>query len=160
MTTLMAMVRNHAVSTMVVQVVWATAGRASVLLPSADEWIAQALRRKAMELGAVMLAVGDAADHVHVVLQHAPAMAVATLVGRLKGASSRAAHVSGVMGGDEGWQVGYWAESVGPPHIEPLLDYVTPQPVHPATASALQPSQQPLPEPTPASPPAPMSLES
>src|SRR5260370_33110382 len=140
MTTLMAMVRNHSVSTMVVPAVWATAGRASVLLPSADEWIAQVLRRKAMELGAVMLAVGNAADHVHVVLQQAPAMAVATLVGRLKGASSRAAHVSGVMGGDEGWQVGYWAESVRPAHIEPLLAYVQPQPVHHATRSPLEPS--------------------
>ena len=140
------MVRNHSVSTMVVHAVWATAGRASVLLPSADEWIAQELRRKATELGAVMLAVGNAADHVHVVLQHAPAMAVATLVGRLQGASSRAAHVSGVMGG-EGWQVGYWAESVGAAHLEPLLDYVTHQRVHHATASALEPWQQPLPEP-------------
>ena len=147
MTTRMAMVRNHSVSTMVVHAVWATAGRASLLLPSADEWIAQELRRKATELGAVMLAVGNAADHVHVVLQHAPAMAVATLIGRLKGASSRAAHVSGVMGGDEGWQVGYWAESVGAAHIEPLLDYVTHQRVHHATASALEPWQQPLTEP-------------
>jgi REP element-mobilizing transposase RayT len=157
MTTLMARVRNHSVSTMVVHAVWATAGRASVLLPSADEWIAQVLRRKAMELGAVMLAVGHAADHVHVVLQHAPAMAVATLVGRLKGASSRAAHVSGVMGGDEGWQVGYWAESVGAAHLEPLLDYVTHPRVHHATASALEPWQQPLPEPAAGGLRAPMS---
>jgi hypothetical protein len=44
------------------------------------------------ELGAVMLAVRNAADDFHVVLQHAPAMAVATRVGRLTGASSRAAH--------------------------------------------------------------------
>ena len=146
MTTLMAMVRNHSVSTMVVHAVWATAGRACVLLPSADEWIARELSRKAAELGAVTLAVGNTADHVHVVLQHAPAMAVATLVGRLKGALSRAAHVSGVLGGDEGWQVGYWAESVGAAHIEPLLDYVTHQRVHHATASALEPWQQPLPE--------------
>lgn len=147
MTTLMPMVRNHSVSTIVVHAVWATAGRASVLLPSADEWIARELRLKAMELGAVLLAVGNAADHVHIVVQHAPAMAVATLVGRLKGASSRAAHVSGVLGADEGWQVGYWAESVGAAYIEPLLDYVTHQRVHHATASALEPWQQPLPEP-------------
>src|SRR5260370_3900809 len=147
MTTLMAMVRNHSVSTMVVHAVWATAGRASVLLPSADEWIAQVLRRKAMELGAVMLAVGNAADHVHVVLQHAPAMAVATLVGRLKGASSRAAHVSGVMGADEGWQVGYWAEPVGPANIEPLPAYATPHPPHHPPPSPLEPHHPPPPEP-------------
>jgi REP-associated tyrosine transposase len=147
MTTLVAMVRNHSVSTMVVHAVWATAGQASVLLPSADAWIAEELRRKATELGAVMLAVGNAADHVHVVLQHAPAMAVATLIGRLKGASSRAAHVSGVMGGGEGWQVGYWAESVGSAHIEPLLEFVTHQRVHHASAFALEPWQQPPPEP-------------
>jgi hypothetical protein len=74
-------------------------------------------------------------------------MPVATLVGRLNGASSRAAHVSGVMGCDAGWQVGYWAESVGTAHIEPLLDYVTHQRLHHAAASALEPWQQPPPEP-------------
>jgi putative transposase len=147
MTTLMAMVRHRSVSTMVVHAVWATAGQASVLLPSADEWIAEELRRKATELGAIVLAVGNAADHVHVVLQHAPSMAVATLIGRLKGASSRAAHVSGVMGDDEGWQVGYWAESVGAAHLEPLLDHVTHQRAHHATVFDLEPWQQPLPEP-------------
>lgn len=58
----MAMVCNHSVSTMGVHAVWAT-GRASVLLPSADECIAQDLRRKATKRGAVTLAVGNAADH-------------------------------------------------------------------------------------------------
>jgi REP element-mobilizing transposase RayT len=123
MTALTAMVRNHSVSTLVVHVVWATAGRVSVLPLSADDWLARELSRKCTALGAVMLAVGNAADHVHIVVQHSPQMALAALVGGLKGASSRAAHVSGVMGYDCGWQVGYWAESVGSAQIEPLLDY-------------------------------------
>src|SRR5260370_38376496 len=102
MTPVSAMGRNHSVSTMVVHAGWATAGRASVLLPSADEGIAQVLRRTAMELGAVMLAVGNAADHVHVVLQHAPAMAGPTLVGLPKEAPSAARPGPGVRSGVDG----------------------------------------------------------
>jgi|SRR5580698_3531829 len=142
MTALTAMVRNHSVSTLVVHVVWATAGRVSVLPLSADDWLARELSRKCTALGAVMLAVGNAADHVHIVVQHSPQMALAALVGGLKGASSRAAHVSGVMGYGCGWQVGYWAESVGSAQIEPLLDYVACQRAHHAIDTALEPWQR------------------
>jgi REP element-mobilizing transposase RayT len=147
MTALMAIVRNHSVSTLVVHVVWATAGRVSVLPLSADDWLARELSRKCTALGAVMLAVGNAADHVHIVVQHSPQMALAALVGGLKGASSRAAHVSGVMGYDCGWQVGYWAESVGSAHIEPLLEYVACQRAHHAIDTALEPWQRYFQEP-------------
>jgi len=68
-----------------------------------------------------MLALGNAADHVHVVLPHAPARAVATRVGRL----SRAAHVSGVMGGDEGREVGY-GPSQSEPHLSSLCSTTSP----------------------------------
>jgi putative transposase len=93
-----------------------------------------------------VLAAGNADDHVHVVIQYPPRMAVATMVGRLKGASSRAAHVTGVMGCGEVWQVGYWAESVGAEHIEPLLDYVTHQRAHHAADTTLEPWQHGLPK--------------
>src|SRR5271169_4775314 len=113
MSAVLAMVGNHSVSTLVVHAVWATTGRSSVLQVATDDWLAGELRRAAAALGAVVLAAGNAADHVHVVLQYPPRLALATLVGRLKGASSRAAHTSGVLCCDEVWQVGYWAESVG-----------------------------------------------
>jgi hypothetical protein len=82
MTALTAMVRNHSVSTLVVHVVWATAGRVSVLPLSADDWLARELSRKCTALGAVMLAVGNAADHVHIVVQPAFAADGARCAGR------------------------------------------------------------------------------
>jgi putative transposase len=145
MTTAAAMVRNHSVSTLVVHAVWATEGRANLLASSADDWLAQELRRKSIELGAALLAVGNAADHVHVVVQHSPRIAVAELVGRLKGASSRAAHVSGVLSRGVGWQVGYWAESVGAADLQPLLGYVSHQRAHHATHGSPEPWEQDLP---------------
>jgi hypothetical protein len=51
------------------------------------------------------------------------------------------------MGCDEGWQVGYWAESVAAALIEPLLDYVTHQRAHHANDSTLEPWQQIVQEP-------------
>jgi len=139
MTTLVAMVRSHSVSTLVVHAVWATAGRATVLPLSADDWLAQVLRRKAKDLGATLLAVGNATDHVHVVAHYAPRIAVATPVAGLKGASSRAAHLSGVLGRDCGWQVGYWAESVEAAHVSELLEYLARQRSHHETEAMLEP---------------------
>jgi putative transposase len=147
MSAVVAMVGNHSVSTLVVHAVWATTARSSVLPGSMDDWLAGELRRAARELGVVVLAAGNAADHVHVVLQYPPRVAVATMVGRLKGASSRAAHVIGVMGCDGVWQVGYWAESVSAEHIEPLLDYVTHQRAHHATDTTLERWQHPQSDP-------------
>jgi len=142
MATVTAMVRNHSVSTLVVHAVWATSARASALPLSADDWLARELRRQATELGVVMLAAGNAADHVHVVVQHSPRTAIADLIGQLKGASSHAAHRAGVMARHDAWQVGYWVESVGAAQIRPLLDYVTNQRAHHAADSALEPWQR------------------
>jgi len=40
---------------------------------------------------------------------------------------------------DRIWQVGYWAESVGPRELEPLVRYVRQQRAHHAENAALEP---------------------
>jgi hypothetical protein len=51
-------------------------------------------------------------------------------------------HVAGIMGYDCGGQVGYWAETAGASHIEPLLEYVTHQRAHHAAATMAEPWQR------------------
>ena len=54
--------------------------------------------------------MGNASDHVHVLLGFRPSMPIATIAQELKGPSSRAlsARIARF-----GWQAGYYAETVG-----------------------------------------------
>jgi len=73
-----------------VHLVWATQHRAPKLEPSVDAGLAALLERKARRLDARILAAGNAADHVHVLLRYPPRVPVAQIAHLLKGASSRA----------------------------------------------------------------------
>src|ERR1700722_10450834 len=88
--------------------------RAAQLDPSMDAWLAALLERKARRVHARVLATGNAADHVHVLLRYAPRISVAQIAHQLNGASSRALNRVASHPLPAFWQVGYWAESVAP----------------------------------------------
>jgi putative transposase len=118
----------HASSRLFVHLVWSTRHRAPWLEPCHDASLAALLERKARSLHCVLLAVGNAADHVHVLVQHPPRLSVSQIAHRLKGASSWALHRAGVASTETHvWQVGYWAESVGYRDLDPLVPYVREQ---------------------------------
>jgi putative transposase len=133
------MVRSHSVSILLVHVVWSTGDRAPLLEAAIDGPLARALGRTAQELTCQVLAVGNAVDHVHVVVKHPPAIAVSELVRHLKGASSHQIAAAGWVEPGIRWQVGYWAESVGTSQLAPLLRYVAMQRAHHTQLSAREP---------------------
>ncbi len=129
MTNRVRLVQRHSHNLLLVHVVWATAGRWPLLEPSADGWLAEALRRKAYEAGSRLVACGNAADHVHVLLRYPSTVRLADAVHRLKGGSSydwnssqRRRRLS--------WQPGYWAESFGPADLPTVVGYVERQRAH------------------------------
>ena len=136
------LVRNHSVTLLVLHVVWSTSRRSPVLEPAIDGPLAALLGRKASALQGCVLGVGVASDHVHIVVQQHPAITVAELVGRLKGASSREANVGGWYPSTIRWQVGYWAQSVSASKLEPLVRYLAGQRAHHAQAVAPEPWEQ------------------
>jgi putative transposase len=101
---------RHTVTRLFVHLVWATRGRFAWLEPDVDPWLARLMFAKCIELGSKLLAVGNGADHVHVLVSHPPTLAVATLAQRLKGASSYV--LAPRLPREFGWQEGYFAESV------------------------------------------------
>lgn len=113
----------------VVHIVWATFQRRPLIPTGVDAWLAHYVRKKAQELDAELLAVGNASDHVHVVACMPAKLALSELVFRLKGASSRAAKLE-FPSTPIGWQESYWAESFTPEAVQPLLDYVGRQRLH------------------------------
>lgn len=73
-------------------VVWATKERAPVITDALSAAIQRAIRQTSADLNVTVFAVGVMPDHVHVFAQVPPSLAVATVVGRWKGASSHAAN--------------------------------------------------------------------
>jgi REP element-mobilizing transposase RayT len=120
----------HATTVLVVHLVWSTRNRVPWLQLRFDAWLAALLERKARALDCRLVAAGNAADHVHVLVCHPPRISVAQIAHRLKGASSRAIHLALPQTQGLVWQVGYWAESVTPIALEPLVAYVQRQRVH------------------------------
>jgi len=106
-------------------------------LAEADGRLALLLGRKARGLGCELVASGNAADHVHVVVRYPATMRVADLVRHLKGFTSHEANRQRLAPRFR-WQAGYWAESVTPAELSPLVRYVTHQRAHhDATSIAL-----------------------
>jgi len=121
---------RHSHAELYVHVVWTTKDRAAVL----DRAIVLELSRQAGEtaraLGAVVLAFGGTADHVHILLRHRPDLSVASLVRGLKAALTRTIRRDVPGFPDFSWQTGYGAFSVGVCEVDRVRAYVSNQEHH------------------------------
>jgi len=115
--------------------VWATCERAPLITANVERVVHQTVCAKARELGLVLHAVGSVSDHVHIVASIPPTRCVAEIVKQLKGASSRAVHLSVSAGSDFRWQAGYGALTVGGAALARVIDYVRRQPQHHANGA-------------------------
>ena len=110
--------------------IWATFERQPLLDAEREAIVRTTFHSKAVELRAVLHAVGNVPDHVHVVASIPPAWSVAAFVKHLKGASSRAANLRTRTGRRFRWQEGYGALSVGGRSLATVVSYVRNQPQH------------------------------
>ena len=106
-----------------------------MITPDVELVVHQTVFAKARELGLVLHAVGGVSDHVHVVASIPPARGVAEIVKQLKGASSRAVHLSASAGSDFRWQAGYGALTLGGASLARVIEYVRRQPEHHASGT-------------------------
>jgi REP element-mobilizing transposase RayT len=105
--------------------VWATKFRQPVIDEAVALLVAQAIEQTSRELDVVVYAVGTMPDHVHVFAQIPPALTVAKVIGRWKGASSHAANANradalSVLA----WQSGYGVLSVSQSGFDKVMAYV------------------------------------
>ena len=111
-------------------VVWATRHRAPVLTPDIEPWLRGLMAEKAREAGGQLLMSGVDDDHVHTLLRFRTTVALATLVQRLKGATSHECNKRRLLPRSLRWQTGYWAETFGPKSLAPLVEYLSSQREH------------------------------
>jgi REP element-mobilizing transposase RayT len=113
---------NHSLLLVLLHVVWATHKRRKTIDRRDDERLHALVRSAAACVGCNVIAIGNASDHVHVIVRASGTTPVAELVRRMKGRSS-------FEGGWE-WQRGYFAESVGLADVDAAARYVAHQRTH------------------------------
>ena len=124
--------------------VWTTKNRWPLIEPAWEDELYGYLRGKVSALDCIPHAIGGIEDHVHVVLSIPPRLAVANIVGQLKGASSH--HVNQAILQEQGfaWQSEYGVVSFSERFLPQVVAYVQNQKKHHA-AETLWPLLEKMP---------------
>ena len=134
---------RHTCNAVFVHLIWATWNRLPLITPERQERVYGAIRAKCAEHQAEVLALGGIADHVHLVVRLPMTVAIATLVGQIKGATTHLITHEETSATAATpffkWQGAYGAFSISPRHVKVVCAYVNSQPEHHAagTLSAL-----------------------
>src|SRR5262245_49816187 len=118
--------------------IWATKHREPLMTPAVASEIYGFLRSKAIGLGATVFAVNGVADHVHLIVAIPPKIAVATLVGQIKGVASAKANKAGLTRTPFYWQEEYGAFSFDGKRLPNFIAYVERQQQHHADHTTIR----------------------
>ena len=121
-----------------VHLVWATWDRLPLIDQDIEGAIHAAIAAKCRELRCTPLAIGGVADHVHVLVQVAPTVAVSRLVQEMKGSSSHLITHQYAPEGSFRWQGSYAAFSLGENDVPRVRQYIEQQKRHHADATLWQ----------------------
>ena len=120
---------SQSICNVVVHVVFTTARRTPWISEAVEARVWSHLAACINATGSETIAVGGVDDHVHLVFALSPTVALSTLIGRAKGATSRFASTEIALS-EFAWQRGYFAASVHTSDMARLLAYVQNQRQH------------------------------
>lgn len=105
--------------------IWATRDRVPIIDDAMSSAIVEAIQETSAKIDVTIFAVGIMPEHVHAFAHIPPALSVASVIGRWKGASSHEGNevrpeVAGVLV----WQSGYGVLSVSHSGFDRVMDYV------------------------------------
>lgn len=110
--------------------VWATYQRLPLIDEARERQIYGTILGKAKELGIIVHAIGNIADHIHVAVSIPPKISVADSIKHFKGASSRYVNIQPMGDGAFKWQEGYGALTFGDRAMADVVAYVRNQKEH------------------------------
>ena len=111
--------------------VWATHERKPLIMPEVEPVVYDLLRVKAIGLGATVYAINGMPDHVHCVLAIPPSLAVASVIGQIKGVASAKINTQWLATGLRfAWQEGYGVFSFDAKRLPHVIAYVENQKQH------------------------------
>jgi REP element-mobilizing transposase RayT len=120
----------HSLVSVHVHCVWSTKNREPSLHPKLRERLWPYLGGIARENKTKALAIGGAADHVHILVSLPATLSIAKAVQLLKGNSSKWIHETFSDMRSFEWQEGYGAFSVGVSAVDATIAYIQNQSVH------------------------------
>jgi REP element-mobilizing transposase RayT len=110
--------------------VWATWYRLPLIVPAVEPRLYGAIQDKLRELGCLPVAVGGVEDHIHVLCQFPPTLALSYLVQQVKGSGSHLM-THAVIGKESfKWQGSYGAFTVSQDDVSRVRAYVMGQKQH------------------------------
>jgi len=116
---------------------WATSHREPWLKGRVKRMVYGTISRKAEELRVLVHQIGNAEDHIHLVVSIPPSISVAHCVRNLKGASSHYVNARGKLDWHFEWQRGYGVVSLGERSLPRVKSYVRNQRVHHAEGTTI-----------------------
>lgn len=108
--------------------VWATYERLPLITPPTEGRVHQLIAVQVKRQGARMVIINGMPDHVHLIVEIPPRIALAQFVKQVKGASSR--YINAETPDYFGWQGGYSAFTLDSRDHEAVVGYVKRQKTH------------------------------
>lgn len=111
-------------------IVFCTKYREMTINPIYEEDLYRFITHQVKSMRSDMLRIGGIANHIHMLINLSPTIALANLMQKVKGLSS------GMMKGDSrfpyfiGWAEDYYASTLSPSHRNSVRDYIINQKVH------------------------------
>jgi putative transposase len=125
-----------------VHYVWTTHDRKPHLAPEIETRLYNCIRGRCGKMQAHLLAVGGAADHIHLLIRQPATLSMGEVANDIKGASSHFA-THALACAEFGWQRCYYAISVGPDAVDSVVRYIENQKRHHAN-NALRAGWEPV----------------
>jgi len=116
-------------------VIWATWDSVPTITDAIEPRLFEIIGHKFLDTKCELLAINGVADHVHVLAQLDPSVAVADLVQQLKESSARLIARELGPGASFRWQGSYSAFSVSPDLVPAVAEYIRDQKAHHAAGT-------------------------
>ncbi|MFZ2491452.1 MAG: IS200/IS605 family transposase [Thermoanaerobaculia bacterium] len=120
----------HSYTALTAHVIFSTKDRAPQIAPELRIRLFAYIGGIIRSTGGVLLAINAVEDHVHVLTRVSPTIALAEVVGKIKGSSSKWIHETPGMPRFVAWQRGYAAFSVSESTIPRVSAYIVGQQEH------------------------------
>lgn len=120
----------HSYSNLLTHIVYSTKNRRPLIDSDLESRLFPYFGGIVRQLGGTLFKVNGVEDHVHLLAQLPPMIAVADAIGKIKGSSTHWIHESFIERSDFSWQRGYGAFSVSKSNVARVVQYIERQKGH------------------------------
>ena len=117
--------------------VWGTKNRERIILPEFEAELHKVIAAKAIEMGAMIHALGGVDDHAHLAVTVPPKLSLSRFIGEVKGSSAHAVNHEINPRHNFRWQTEYGVFSFGEKSLPGIVKYIRAQKEHHAQGTMI-----------------------